>query len=146
MLHVPYKGASPALVDLLGGQIQAMFDNIPNVLNQIKQGKLRALCVTSNSRLAQLPDVPTISESGFSDAESTSFFALVAPKGTPAPVISNLNARANEALKDNNLRNQFMELGAIPIGMSPQQSSHYIELQASKWSKVVKQSGAKADL
>lgn len=146
MLHVPYKGASPALVDLLGGQIQAMFDNIPNVLNQIRMGKLRALCVTSNLRLPQLPDVPTISESGFSDAESTSFFALVAPKGVSPSVISILNAKANEALKDNNLRNQFMELGAIPVGMSPQQSTHYLELQASKWSKVVRQSGAKADL
>ena len=146
MLHVPYKGASPALVDLLGGQIQAMFDNIPNVLNQIKLGKLKALCVTSNARLPQLPDVPTISESGFSDAESTSFFALVAPKGTPNSVITLLNTKANDALKDSNLRNQFMELGAIPIGMTPQQSAHYLDIQANKWSKVVKQSGAKADL
>ena len=146
MLHVPYKGASPALVDLIGGQIQAMFDNIPNVLNQIKLGKLRALCVTSSSRLPQLPDIPTISESGFSDAESTSFFALVAPRGTSSSTIGILNSKANEALKDNNLKSQFLELGAIPLGMTPQQSTHYLELQANKWSKIVKQSGAKADL
>ena len=146
MLHVPYKGASPALVDLIGGQIQAMFDNIPNVLNQIKLGKLRALCVTSSSRFPQLPDIPTISESGFSDAESTSFFALVAPRGTSSSTIGILNSKANEALKDNNLKSQFLELGAIPLGMTPQQSTHYLELQANKWSKIVKQSGAKADL
>jgi len=146
MLHVPYRGAAPAVVDLLGGQIQVMFDNTPNVLQHIRSGKLRALAVTSEARLPQLPDVPTMAESGYSGAESSSFFAFVVAKGTPPAIIQNLSAKVAEVLKDPAIRTQLTELGAQAVGSSPAQASQYLNEQAAKWAKVVKASGAKADL
>lgn len=146
MLHVPYKGAAPELVDLLGGQIQAMFDNPPNVINHIKAGRLRALCVTSDNRMVQLPDVPTLSESGYPNAQSTSFFALVGPKGMNPIVVNALSLKVAEAMKDPQIQTQFLELGANPMALNPAQTSSYLDNQVQKWAKVVKASGVKADL
>jgi len=146
MLHVPYKGAAPAVVDLLGGQIQAMFDNLPNVLNHIRSGKLRALAVTSDARLSQLPDVPTMAEAGFAGAESSSFFAFVVAKGTPAAIVQTLSAKIAEIMREPAIKVQLADLGAIPIGNTPAQASLYLNEQVLKWTKVVKASGAKADL
>jgi len=145
MLHVPYKGAAPELVDLLGGQIQAMFDNPPNVMNHIKAGRLRALCVTSETRMPQLPDVPTLGESGYPNAQSTSFFALVGPKGMSTSVVNNLSAKVAEAMKDPQIQSQFLELGANPMALNPAQTTSYLDNQVQKWAKVVKSSGVKAD-
>lgn len=146
MLHVPYKGAAPAVVDLLGGQIQVMFDNLPNVLNHIRSGKLRALAVTSESRLGQLPDVPTMAESGFAGAESSSFFAFVVAKGTPAAIVQNLSAKIAEIMREPAIKAQLTDLGAIPVGNTPVQATQYLNDQVVKWTKVVKASGAKADI
>jgi tripartite-type tricarboxylate transporter receptor subunit TctC len=146
MLHVPYKGAAPAVVDLLGGQIQVMFDNLPNVLNHIRSGKLRALVVTSDARLSQLPDVPTMAEAGFAGAESSSFFAFVVPKGTPAPVLQALSAKIAEIMREPAIKAQLSDLGAIPVGNTPAQATQYLNEQVLKWTKVVKASGVKADL
>ena len=145
MLHVPYKGAAPELVDLLGGQIQAMFDNPPNVMNHIKAGRLRALCVTSETRMSQLPDVPTLGESGYPNAQSTSFFALVGPKGMNSSVVNSLSAKVAEAMKDPLIQSQFLELGANPMALNPGQTTSYLDVQVQKWAKVVKSSGVKAD-
>jgi tripartite-type tricarboxylate transporter receptor subunit TctC len=145
MLHVPYKGAAPELVDLLGGQIQAMFDNPPNVMNHIKAGRLRALCVTSDTRMAQLPEVPTLGESGYPNAQSTSFFALVGPKGMNQTVVNALSAKVAEAMKDPQIQSQFLELGANPMALNPLQTATYLDNQVQKWAKVVKSSGVKAD-
>jgi tripartite-type tricarboxylate transporter receptor subunit TctC len=146
MLHVPYKGAAPAVVDLLGGQIQVMFDNLPNVLNHIRSGKLRALAVTSDARLSQLPDVPTMAEAGFAGAESSSFFAFVVAKGTPAAIVQTLSAKIAEIMREPAIKVQLSDLGAIPIGNTPAQATLYLNEQVLKWTKVVKASGAKADL
>jgi tripartite-type tricarboxylate transporter receptor subunit TctC len=146
LLHVPYKGAAPELVDLLGGQIQAMFDNPPNVLSHIKASRLKALCVTSENRMAQLPDVPTLAESGYPNAQSTSFFALVGPKGMNPLVINTLSAKVAEAMKDPLMQAQWLELGANPVTLNPTQTAAYIDTQVQKWAKVVKASGVKAEL
>jgi tripartite-type tricarboxylate transporter receptor subunit TctC len=145
MLHVPYRGAAPAVVDLLGGQIQVMFDNIPNVLTHIRNGKLRALAVTSRSRVALLPEVPTMAESGYAGAESQSFFALVAPKDTPTAVIDALSNKLVDTMRDPALKARFAELGVYPMKDTPQQASRYLDAQVTKWAKVVKASGAKPD-
>jgi tripartite-type tricarboxylate transporter receptor subunit TctC len=145
MLHVPYRGNAPALADLLGGQIQVMFDNIPNVLDQIRNGRLRPLAVTSQARVNLLPDVPTVVETGFAGAESVSFFALVAPKGTPQSIIESLSKKSAEAMRDPTLKKRLTELGAEPVGNTPQAAQLYLDAQVEKWSKVVKASGAKAD-
>ena len=146
MLHVPYKGAAPAVVDLLGGQIQVMFDNLPNVLNHIRSGKLRALAVTSDARLSQLPDVPTMAEAGFAGAESSSFFAFVVAKGTPAAIVQTLSTKIAEIMREPAIKSQLSDLGAIPVGNTPAQAAQYLNEQVVKWTKVVKASGAKADL
>ncbi len=146
MLHVPYKGAAPAVVDLLGGQIQVMFDNLPNVLNHIRSGKLRALAVTSDARLSQLPDVPTMAEAGFAGAESSSFFAFVVAKGTPAAIVQTLSTKIAEIMREPAIKSQLSDLGAIPVGNTPAQAAQYVNEQVVKWTKVVKASGAKADL
>ncbi|MDX3907628.1 MAG: tripartite tricarboxylate transporter substrate binding protein [Pigmentiphaga sp.] len=145
MLHVPYRGNAPAMTDLMGGQIQVMFDNTPNVIPQIRAGKLRALAATSNQRIPQLPDVPTLAEEGFPEAESTSFFALVAPKGTPTDIVDQLSEKAREAMRDPAIQARLTELGATAVGSTPQQAQKYLDEQVAKWSKVVKASGAKAD-
>jgi tripartite-type tricarboxylate transporter receptor subunit TctC len=146
MLHVPYKGAAPAVIDLLGGQIQVMFDNLPNVLNHIRSGKLRALAVTSDVRLSQLPDVPTMAEAGFAGAESSSFFAFVVAKGTPPAIVQSLSAKISEIMREPAIKSQLTDLGAIPVGNTPAQATQYISDQLTKWTKVVKASGAKADI
>jgi tripartite-type tricarboxylate transporter receptor subunit TctC len=146
MLHVPYKGAAPAVLDLLSGQIQVMFDNLPNVLNHIRSGKLRALAVTSEARLTQLPDVPTMAEAGFAGAESSSFFAFVVAKGTSPAIVQSLSVKIAEIMREPAIKAQLTELGAIPVGNTPAQATQYISEQVVKWTKVVKASGAKADI
>jgi tripartite-type tricarboxylate transporter receptor subunit TctC len=145
LVHVPFNGAAPALTALLGNQVQTLFDNTPNVLPHIKSGELRALVVTSPKRLDVLPQIPTLAEEGFQGAESQSFFAIVAPKETPAPVVKTLNAALVKVLQRQDVRSRLAELGAIPLGNSPEQAGAYVNAQAARWAKVVKESGAKVD-
>ena len=107
--HVPYKGSSPALVDLIGGQVQIMFDNLPSALPQIKAGKLRAIAVTSLKRAPVLPDVPTISESGLPGFEASSWFGVLAPAGTPAPIVGRINAEINKWLQSADARRKIAQ-------------------------------------
>ncbi|HEX3632478.1 MAG TPA: tripartite tricarboxylate transporter substrate binding protein [Casimicrobiaceae bacterium] len=145
MMHVPYKGSAPALTDLMGGQVQLMFDNLPSSLAQIKAGKLRAIAVTSAQRAPALPNVPTIAESGLPGFEASSWFGLLAPAGTPAAVVARINADVNQWLQTAEAKESLLAQGAIPAGGTPEQFAAHIRAETEKWAKVVKVSGAKVD-
>jgi tripartite-type tricarboxylate transporter receptor subunit TctC len=145
MTHVPYKGSSPALMDLIGGQVQLMFDNLPSALPQIKAGKLKALGVTSRERAPALPDVPTIAESGFPGFEASSWFGLLAPAGTPQPVIAKLNVEVAKWLASPEAKEKLLAQGANAAGGTPEDFAKHIAAETAKWQKVVKESGAKVD-
>ena len=145
MTHVPYKGSTPALTDLMGGQVQLMFDNLPSSLPQIKAGKLRALAVTSAQRASALPDVPTVAEAGLPGFEASSWFGLLAPAGTPKDVVAKLNAEVAKWLATPEAREKLASQGAIAAGQSPEDFTRHIAAETAKWQKVVKESGAKVD-
>ncbi len=145
MQHVPYRGSAPAVSDLLGGQINLMFDNMPSAIPHVKGGKLRPLAVTTAKRSPALPDVPTIAESGVPGYEATSWFGLLAPAGTPAPVIAKLNASILKALANPEVKKKLAEQGAEAAGEKPEQFAAFIAAETAKWGKVVKESGATAD-
>jgi len=145
MSHVPYKGSAPALTDLIGGQVQLMFDNLPSALPHVKAGKLRAVAVTSAKRAPALPDVPTIAESGVPGFEATSWFGILAPAGTPRDIVTKINAEANKALQSAEMKEKLLSQGAEAAGNSPEFFGDYIRSETVKWAKVVKESGAKVD-
>jgi tripartite-type tricarboxylate transporter receptor subunit TctC len=145
MAHVPYKGSAPALVDLAGGQVQLMFDNLPSALALIKGGKLKALAVTSLQRSAALPDVPTVAESGLPGFEASSWFGLLAPAGTPKDIIAKLNSEVAKWLATPEAKEKLAAQGAIPAGLPPEEFARHIATETVKWQKVVKDSGAKVD-
>ena len=145
MTHVPYRGSAPALADLISGQVQVMFDNLPSSLGQIKAGKLRAIAVTSAQRAPALPDVPTIAESGLPGFEATAWFGVVAPAGTPPAVIARINRDLNQWLQTPDAREKLLAQGAVAEGDTPQQFAAYIRAETEKWARVVKASGAKVD-
>ncbi len=136
MQHVPYKGSAPALIDLLAGQVQVMFDNLPSSIGHIKAGKLRALAVTTAARAPELPDVPTVAETvpGY---EASAFFGLVAPKGTPKEIVDLVNKTANEGLKDPKLVDAIQKLGGSPMVMKPDEFGKFLADETDKWRKVV---------
>jgi len=144
MLHVPYKGAGPALTDLMGGQVHVLFDNLPSSIGHIKAGKLRALAVTSEGREPTLPGVPTVGETvpGY---EATAWFGIGMPKGTPRDVIDKVNAEINRALVDPKMRERLAELGGKPIAGTPEDFGRVIAAETAKWEKVVISSGAKVE-
>jgi tripartite-type tricarboxylate transporter receptor subunit TctC len=144
LLHVPYKGAGPALIDLIAGQTHVMFDNMPSSIEHIKGGKLRALGVTTNTRSAQLPDVPAISEvvPGY---EASAWFGMGAPKGTPADVIARLNKAMNDSLAEPATKAKLAELGGNTIPGTPAEFGAMHAMETEKWAKVVKSSGAKVE-
>jgi tripartite-type tricarboxylate transporter receptor subunit TctC len=143
--HVPYKGSTPALQDLLAGQVQMMFDNLPPSLPQIKAGKLRALAVTSLARAPALPDVPTLSESGLPGFDASSWFGILAPAGTPAPIVAKLNAEVAKWLATPEAKEKLAKQGANIAGGTPADFAKHIAAETAKWAKVVKESGAKID-
>ena len=145
LLHVPYRGASPAMADLMGGRLQLYMSSVPSSLAQIKGGRLRALAVTSTKRLADLPDVPTVAESGFKDFESSTWFGMLARAGTPQPIISRLNSEIDRALQTAEVREKIASEGAQVLGGTPAQFSDLLKREIEKWGEVVKQSGAKVD-
>jgi tripartite-type tricarboxylate transporter receptor subunit TctC len=145
MVHVPYKGAAPALSDLLAGQVQLMFDNIPSVLPHIRSSKVRAIVTTGAMRLPLLPEVPTLAEAGLKDAQSLSWFAIVAPKGTPKDVIARLHAEIVKAESLPDVRQKLHELGAEPVGNSPEEAEAHIRAEIAKWKSVIEESGSKVD-
>jgi len=145
MLHVPYRGSAPAVTDLLGGQVQSMFDNTPSALPHVQGGRLRAIAITSAKRSPLLPDVPTVAESGFPGFDVQSWFGLAAPAGTPKPVIDRLNAELNKVLAAPELRQRFQDLAASPEPGTPEQMRSFAAAETQRWREVVKTSGAKAE-
>lgn len=146
LVHVPYKGSVPAVTDLIGGQVEAMFDNVPNVMQHVKVGKLRALAVSSKERSAfLLPDVPTVAESGVPGFEVSVWFGVVTPAGTPAMVVAKLNAEFNRILGLAEVARLFHAQGVEPRGGSAREFALFLSQQTTKWTKVVKDSGAKAE-
>jgi len=144
MLHVPYKGSAPALVDLVGGQVQVMFDNLPSSISFIKAGKLRALAVTSAQSVPALPGVPPLAATvpGY---EASSWFGLAAPKGTPAEIVEKLNKEVNAAIADPRIKSRIEELGGIPFAATPAEFSKFVQAETDKWRPVVIKSGATVD-
>jgi tripartite-type tricarboxylate transporter receptor subunit TctC len=144
MKHIPYKGAGPAITDLIGGQVDVLFDNMPSIIGHIRGGSVRALAVTSAARSPALPDVPTVAETvpGY---EASAWFGVAAPKGTPAAAIARLNREINAALADPGMKAKLADLGGVPIGGTPEQFWAIHKMETEKWAKVVQFSGAKVE-
>ncbi len=145
MVHVAYKGAAPATNDLVAGVLQLSFASTPGVMPNVKAGKLTALAVTSSKRLTQLPDIPTLAESGLAGYEASVWYGIVAPAKTPRAIIVRLNTEINKILQDPDTRQKLLTNDFEPAGSTPEQFGAYIKAEAAKWGKVVKSSGAKSD-
>lgn len=145
VLHVPYKGSAPAVTDLIGGQVQFMFDNMPSSWPHVQSGKLRALAVTTTERSKSAPDVPTMKESGFANFDVSSWFGLIAPKGTPPEVVDKLNAAMVKALDKPEVQLSFEKLGAVGVKTTPAEFGQFIKSEVEGWAPVVKASGATVD-
>ena len=145
LTHIPYKGGSPALVDLLGGQIPMLFDPIPTSLKHLSGGRLKVLAITSAQRIAILPDVPTVAESGVPGFEAVSWFGLYAPAGTPPEIVNKLNADVLNILAMPDVKEKFAEMGAFSTPMTPEAFSTYLGVEIAKYAKVIKDSGAKVE-
>ena len=141
--HVPYKSAAEAVQAALGGQTQAMFDNPPTVMAQIRAGGLRALGVAARQRIPQLPDVPTIAESGVPDFEASSWFGLVTPARTPTPIVERLAAETAKAVQDAEMRARFDQLGARLVGNSPSEFAQLVARERASWGEVIRSAGIK---
>ncbi|MBB3009080.1 Bug family tripartite tricarboxylate transporter substrate binding protein [Cupriavidus alkaliphilus] len=141
LIHVPYKGAAPAVADLVAGQVTMMVDNLPSSLPHIRSGKLRALAVTSASRVPELPDVPTMKEAGVNDFQVTAWFGLVAPAGTPPEVIDRLQKTVAGILDEPEIKSRLAELGGIPGGDTPAHFGSFIKSERERWARVVKDTG-----
>jgi tripartite-type tricarboxylate transporter receptor subunit TctC len=145
MVHIPYKGAGPALTDLLGGHVQIMFDNLPSSTGYITEGRLRGLAVTTAERSPSMPDLPTIAESGLPGYETYTWNALFAPAGTPPEVIERLNAAAVAALADPAVTTKLQGFGATVVASTPAALGEHVKAELAKWEPVVKASGAQID-
>jgi len=145
ILHVPYRGSSQALIDVIAGQVTMLFDNAPSSLPFVEQGKLRAIAVTSTKRLPNLPDVPTIDESGVKGYESLSWSGIAAPAATPKAVIDKLNAAIEKILGMQDVRQRFAQLGVEPVGGPPEAFARHIRAESDKWGKLVKAQNIRLD-
>ncbi len=145
MTHVPYKGSAPAVADLLAGQVDIMFDNLPSVMQHVKAGKLRPIAVTSDKRPAELPEVPTIAEAGVPGYSATSWFGLFTHRKTPPEVVQRLSAAVTKLLAQPDIARQMAEQGAAAHPETPTQFESFIQAEVRKWGEVVKASGAKVD-
>lgn len=145
IVSIAYKGGGPAVIDLIAGQVQVYFSTIPAALQQVKAGKLRALAVTSSKRVTELPDMPTVSESGLPGFEVVGWFGLFAPAGTPLPVITRLNGEIVRILNVPEVRERFSGHGLIPGGGTPQELGQFLQAQIAKWGKLVKETGIRVE-
>ena len=145
MAHVPYKGAAPAMTDLIGGQIQLMFDNLASSLAQVRAGKIKAIAVTTAQRSVLAPELPTIAESGLPGFDISTWFGIFVPAGTPRDVVDRLHAEFTRALAMPDVRERMLVLGAEPVASKPEEFAAYIRAESDKYARVIKASGAKAD-
>ncbi|MBL8381770.1 MAG: tripartite tricarboxylate transporter substrate binding protein [Burkholderiales bacterium] len=145
LTHVPYKGSAPAVTDLIGGQVQAMFDNMPNVIQHVKGGRLRALAITSPKRAASLPEIPTVDEAGVPGYQVGVWFGVVAPAGTPREAVTRLNAEINRVIALPDVRERFAQAGIEIVGGAPDTFERHVRDQVATWSKVVREANIRAD-
>jgi len=144
-VHIPYKGAGPALIEMLGGQFSLYFGNVPSVIGYHRQGKLRGIAVTGAKRSGAVPEMPTVAESGVPGYEVTTWYGVSAPAKTPRPIIDRLHSEIVRALKSPDLMARFKDLGADPIGNTPEQNTAYVQNEITKWAKVLKAAGIKGE-
>jgi tripartite-type tricarboxylate transporter receptor subunit TctC len=145
LVHIPYKGGTAGLTEVISGQVHAMFNGIPSTVPHVRTGRLRVLVVSTPKRVAVLPDTPTLAEQGFPKAESTSWTSLMVPKGTPAAIVNKLYQESAKALQSPDVRERLQFDGAEPVGSKPAEFAAYLRQELVKWAGVVKVSGAKAD-
>lgn len=143
--HIPYKGAAQAMTDLVGGQIDLYMSSVPTLLGQVRNGKLKILVITSAKRSSQLPDVPTLAESGYKGFESVTWFGILAPAGTPAPIVAQLNKAINQALQHAEVADKLRGEGGDVLGGTSEQFSTLLRAEVPRWAKIVKDSGASLD-
>jgi tripartite-type tricarboxylate transporter receptor subunit TctC len=142
MTHIPYKGTGPALTDLIGGHVHAYFSSLPSALGIVQDGKVRALAVTSDNRSDAFPNIPTVAEAGLPGYEAALRYGIVAPAGTPRPIVDKLNAALRQALADPDTAKKMATDGTVPLPSTPEEYAVDIDLEEKKWSDVVKRSGA----
>jgi len=145
IVHIPYKGSGPALADMLGGQVDVMFDNLTSSIGHIRSGKLRALAVTTVTRYPELPELPTMQEAGVPGYEATAWFGIVVPRGTPRDAIVRINGEVNKALAQADVKEKLAQQGALARSWTPEEFGSFIHNEVVKWAKVVKASGAKVE-
>jgi tripartite-type tricarboxylate transporter receptor subunit TctC len=145
LTHVPYKGSAQAMQDLLGGQIELMFENLPTAIAQIKAGKVRALGMTSKERSPSMPEVPTLAETGVPGFEATAWFTIAAPAKVPADIIKKLNADMNAFLKAPEMQQRWIDMGVVPMGGSPADAEKFFVSEREKWNKVIKAAAIRGD-
>ena len=145
MLHVPYKGSGPAVSDLLGGQVNYMFDSITSARPHIESGKLRALGVTTAKRSKTLPNVPTLAEAGLPGYEVSPWFAVFMPAATPKDIVAKVNSALLEAMKDPDVVKRFETIGAEPVGSTPEEMAQHLARESERWTKLIQERGIKLD-
>src|SRR5205085_2611342 len=145
IVHVPYKGSAGARTDVLGGQVQMMFDAIPTMAPNVRAGKLKALGTSGKVRSGVLPEVPTLNEAGVPGYDAVIWLGIMAPAGTPRPIVDRLNAEITKAVSDPKVKAAWAEQGAVPMAMTPEEFTRFLHEDIEKWARVVKISGAKPD-
>jgi tripartite-type tricarboxylate transporter receptor subunit TctC len=145
LMHVPYKGSGPAMTDLLGGQVDLMFDSLTSARPHIESGKLRALAVTTRTRASALPKVPTIAEAGVPGYELSPWYAVYVPAATPQPVVAKLNQALLDALRKPEVRQRLAAIGAEPVGSTPEALRAHLQSEMDKWGRVIAERGIRAD-
>ena len=146
MVHLPYRGSPPAVTDLLAGNVDIMFDNLPSSINYIRAGRLKALAVTSSKRSPAFPDLPTIAEAAnLPGYEATSWFGIVGPANMPADILNKTSSELIKAINSPSVKEKYLAMGAEPVGNTPTQFALFIRNEIAKWTKVVKDSGARVD-
>jgi tripartite-type tricarboxylate transporter receptor subunit TctC len=145
LTHVPYKGSAQAMQDLLGGQIELMFENLPTAIAQVRAGKVRSIGMTSRERSPSMPEVPTLAETGVPGFEATAWFTIAAPAKVPADIIRKLNADMNAFLKAPEMQQRWVDMGVVPLGGSPADAEKFFVSEREKWNKVIKAAGIRGD-
>ena len=145
MTHIPYKGSAPVVTDLIGGQVDIMFDNLPNVIQHVKGGRMKALAVSGGKRSPLAPEVPTVAEAGVPGFEVTVWFGLLAPAGTPREIIQRLNAESTKIINSPEVTDRFVKQGVEPRTGTPEQFGDMVKTEVVRWAKVIKDAGIRAD-
>ena len=145
MLHIPYKGSAPVVSDLIGGQVDVMFDNMPNVIGHVRAGKMKALAVTTAQRSSLAPEIPTVAEAGLPGYEQTAWFGVLAPAGTPRDIIGRLNGEIIKVLNSAEVKERFGKQGVEVRTSTPEQFSTFLRSEVDRWGKVIREAGIKPD-